>query len=262
MYKVEDLTLITGDDILLKKPVVKIRQPSIKEIALIGEGKFFRSLSIFEIDSKPLTDFINSIEERSDEEKAVMVSAITDYDNLLFFMRSSFIGGEQDKFKIVELTKTIFKLMMPEYNFVFNQETGVMLLMAQNEDSHSIVVDREFFGLIKDIARQIFLLDKFFGASEKTEMSAAAQKIADKMAESEKKIRKLKGENEDETSYFARILSIMGMERDLNYLSSLTVYQLNNQFERMNLFISYDQSVKASLAGAQNVEIIDWYKKI
>ena len=99
-------------------------------------------------------------------------------------------------------------------------------------------------------------------ADNANDIANAAQKIADKRAESEKKIRKLKGENEDETSYFARILSIMGMERDLNYLSSLTVYQLNNQFERMNLFISYDQSVKASLAGAQNVEIIDWYKKI
>lgn len=262
MYKVDELLLMTGGDILLEDLMVRIEQPSIKKIALIGEGQFFRGLNIFTLDSLALTDFIKSLEGVSEEEKVNMIESITDYDNLLFLMKASFANGGKDQFEIVELANVIFKLMMPDYNFAFSAERGDMFLMAQEENSHSIVVDREFFGLVKDIATQIFTLDKFFGASEKPEMSAAAQKIADKMAESEKKIKELKGENEEETSYFSRILSIMGIKSDLNYLASLTVYQLSNQFERMNLFTSYEQSLQAILAGASNVEMVDWYKKI
>ena len=54
----------------------------------------------------------------------------------------------------------------------------------------------------------------------------------------------------------------MGMHGDLDYLSNLTVYQLHNQFERFNLFTSYNQNMRALLAGATNVELVDWYKKI
>jgi hypothetical protein len=129
------------------------------------------------------------------------------------------------------------------------------------KDSHSIVVDGELFMKIKSVAEQIFLLDKFFGESQKEKLSPAAQKIADKIAKSERRIKEMNGEKE-EGSYFARILSIMGMHGDLDYLSNLTVYQLYNQFERFNLFTNYNQSVRASLAGATNVEFVDWYKKI
>ena len=54
----------------------------------------------------------------------------------------------------------------------------------------------------------------------------------------------MNGEKE-EGSYFARILSIMGMHADLDYLSNLTVYQLQNQFERFNLFTNYNQNMRA-----------------
>lgn len=262
MYKVDDLTLITGGNIIINDPPVEIQQPSIKQISLVGEREFFRSLNIFDIDSEPLVNFINGVENIDAEEKELMIEAITEYDNLLFFMKSSFIGEGQDQFQIVDMAKVVFNLIMPDYEFVFNQETGDMLLMNQKENSHSIVVDREFFDLLKDIANQIFLLDKFFGTSAQPEMSEGARRIAQKMEESEKKIRRMKGEEAEGTSYFARILSVMGLKKELEYLSSLTVYQLDNQFERMNLFVSYDQSLKAHLAGATNIEITDWYKKI
>jgi hypothetical protein len=92
-------------------------------------------------------------------------------------------------------------------------------------------------------------------------MSEAARKIADKIATAEKKIKQANGESQED-SQFARILSIMGMKNELDYLSNLTVYQLYNQFERFNLMTNYDQSMQASLAGASNVELVDWYKKI
>ena len=259
MYKVEELLLMTGGEILLKDPLVKIQQPTMKQIALKGESEFFRSMNIFYIGPEPLIEFINQLETLGEDEKEIILETITAYDNLLFLMRASTAGGA-DEYKVVELTQSAFDLLIPEYRFNFDPQKKEMSLISL-KDSHSIVVDGELFMKIKSVAEQIFLLDKFFGDSEKEELSPAAQKIADKIAEQERKIREINGENE-EGSYFARILSIMGMHGDLDYLSNLTVYQLQNQFERFNLFTHYNQNMKAALAGASNVELEDWYKKI
>ena len=97
--------------------------------------------------------------------------------------------------------------------------------------------------------------------SLKRKVEPSGTKIADKIAKSERKIKEMNGEKE-EGSYFARLLSIMGMHGYLDYLSNLTVYQLHNQFERFNLFTNYNQNMRALLAGATNVELVDWYKKI
>lgn len=250
---------MTGGEIFLKDPSVKIQQPTMKQIALKGESEFFRSMNIFYIEPEPLIEFINQLETLEEDEKEALLKTITAYDNLLFLMQASTVDGT-DKYKVVELTQSAFDLLIPEYRFNFDPQKQEMSLISL-KDSHSIVVDGELFMNIKSVAEQIFLLDKFFGKSEKEELSPAAQKIADKIAESERKIREKNGEKE-EGSYFARILSIMGMHGDLDYLSNLTVYQLHNQFERFNLFTNYNQSVRASLAGATNVELEDWYKKI
>lgn len=260
MYKIDTLTLMTGGDIQLKTPAVKIHQPKVKEIALIGEGKFFQGMNIFYIGSEPLEEFVNNLDTITEGEKNLLIESATAYDNLLFLMQASSLGENKDKFTVIDMTKTVFKLILPDYNFIFNSEKGVMLLMAQDK-SDSIVVDRDLFLQLKDIAVQIFLLNQFFDNEEQQDMSEAARKIADKIATAEKKIKQANGESQED-SQFARILSIMGMKNELDYLSNLTVYQLYNQFERFNLMTNYDQSMQASLAGASNVELVDWYKKI
>lgn len=259
MHKISELVLMSGLDIELDKPSVKIRQPKIKEIALIGEDKFFSSMSIFYIKPEPLMDFINL----SEEEKKIWIDSSTAYDNLLFLIQAIALGPGEEKEKLIESIRMAFKILVSTHTFHFNSERGIMLLNADDK-SHSIVVDRDLFLKFKSIAEDIFLLKKFFGESDQSKkLSPAAQKIADKMALSEKKIKELKNDkNSGDNSQFARILSIMGMKHELDYLSNLTVYQLYNQFERFNLLLSYEQSVQATLAGASNVEIVDWYKKI
>ena len=103
-------------------------------------------------------------------------------------MQASTVDGT-DKYKVVELTQSAFDLLTPEYRFNFDPQEQAMSLISL-KDSHSIVVDRELFMKIKSVAEQIFLLDKFFGESKKEKLSPAAQKIADKIAESERKSEK------------------------------------------------------------------------
>ena len=261
MYKIDSLVLMTGQPIELKESAVKIQQPKLKEIALIGESKFFQSMNIFYIGPEPLAEFIQNLDTITEGEKKYLIESSTSYDNLLFLMQASSVGGSADRFHVVEMTKTVFELIIPSHKFSFNAEGSVMLLMGRNM-SDSIVVDRDLFLVLKDICVQIFLLHKFFSSEDKNKLSEAAQKIADRMAEAEEKIKNMNNEGQGDDSQFSRMLSILGMNKELDYLSNLTIYQLYNQFERFNLFTNYDQGLRASLAGAANVELVDWYKKI
>ena len=145
MLKVHNLTLITGGDIELKEHLVKIRQPIIKEIALIGEDKFFRGLNIFRLENEALINFIQSLEDTDGTEKALMIEAIEVYDSLLFLLKISTAQQEQDKLGIIDLTGMMFKLLLPDYDFIFKPEEGNMFLIPIEEDKDSILIDRELF---------------------------------------------------------------------------------------------------------------------
>lgn len=261
MTKVNDLLLISGEPIYLEDHAVKVKQPSIKEIASIGEELFFQSLSVFSLNSEPFKVFIQRLEDISQEEKLYMIDNISDFDNFIFFMNMSEIDELKKQFDTKKLATTIFELVLPDFTLNFISEGSLVILKSNVEDSHSIVVDREFFADLKSVLSQIFMFDKLFENEADTNMSPGAQKIAEKMRKAEEKIRKIKGETGDE-SYFARILSIMGVKKELEYLKSLTVYQLINQFEREQLYANYQQGIQALVAGATDVEVEDWYKKL
>lgn len=261
MYKIDSLTLMSGADIILDKPAVRIHQPTIKEIALIGEGKFFQSMNIFYIDSTPFNSFVRELEDVSDEDKNDLILNATAYDYLLFLMQITSMSESDNFTTATALANTFFQCILKDYKFVFNSEESIMFLLSENL-SDSIVVDRDLFIRFRDISIQIFLLNKFFADVKTEPLSPAAQKIADKMAATEKKIKEMKSGGVEDDSQIARILSVLGVTKELSYLNNLTIYQLFNQFERFNLFTNYDQSLKASFAGASNIELVDWYKKI
>ena len=63
---VDKLTLIIGADLVIPETPVKIHQPTINEIALIGEERFFYSLNGFTINIGRIK---RTIEEKTEDEK-------------------------------------------------------------------------------------------------------------------------------------------------------------------------------------------------
>lgn len=250
---------MTGNPIATSNEKVKVYQPTIDEIDLIGEELFFKSLNIFFIGTEPLVNFLRQIGEVGEEDIKKIAENSTSYDNLIFVMRAT--SSLEDQGEFVQMAKMFFKVVTPGFNFAFNSETATMLLISEDK-SDSIVVDREFFEEIKSVANEVFLFETFFGGSrDKKDMCPEARRIAAKIEASERKLREMQGETDDE-SQVARILSIMGAGNELSYLKELTIYQLFNQFERMNLHTNHMQGFSAIVAGAKDIELVDWYKKI
>lgn len=261
MHKVDDLILLTAQDIVLqhKRQEIIIKQPTINEVALIGEDAFFQALGLFTLDPKPMKEFVSEIEGIESEVREAWVERITLYDYLLFLVSAT--EDQTGEISVQELLRLVFNLIMPKYNFQVTKRTGEMLLTSTGEMTNIIKIDQELFLKLEAIINQMFVLDHFFQKEVDIKRSKAAQEIADKMAASEKRISELQGETK-EGSYLTRLVSILGVHKSLDYLAGLTVYQLHNQFERYNLYEGHKRDVQASMAGAKIEKPVDWYKTI
>jgi hypothetical protein len=238
--KLNDLLLLSGNDIPFIGAEISLHQPTLKEIAFIGEDNFhigchfltFNKNNLSDEDKRNLegqSDFnifmsvINSKEKARHKTDALMVLA------LLF---------PQCKFKI---TKTEILLQLENFSSSINE---------QNYD--------EF----KDILNQIFCLTAEEGNSQYNPADALAARIAEKLKQRKEK---LEGERDKKIAIYSQFISILavGLKKDMNDLLNYTVYQLRDEFKRFQLKQDFDIYVRAKLAGAQDLEeVSNWMEDI
>jgi len=249
MYKVELLALITGIDISIAEYEVKIHQPTINEIALMGEERFFSLLNLFNLNVDSLKNTIRESLVNAPLEEREIINYLDEYGLLLFLVNTD------DTFK--NLFLDLCKLILKDYKVDF---LDYEIILRQEETM--CVFNSNLYYIIKDIIYQIFLFEKFFTVNEVKPVNDKAKQIADKLKRSKEKIKNMsQNDNNEDKSFFANIISVLGVKNDISELNHLTVYQLYNKFERFNLYLQYDQSIRALMAGAQ-IEIIDWFKQI
>lgn len=251
--KIDKLSLIIGADIIIPETTVKIHQPTMSEIALIGEERFFYSLNGFVINMEQVQRRIKEkVEEKEKQDN--MLANLNEYIILLQFLQS-----DQKLYKEFE---TLCNLLFIDYKVQILPDRIKMI----SEDPLKFPffdIDSEFFLSLKKTIQEIFKLSRITEQTSLNPKGKLAEKIASKMQKSRDKIEKLKGEAEqiEILSYYVSILGIGTNALNINSIKDLTIYQLYDQLERFNLYSQYDQSIRSALAGAK-VDIVDWLKKI
>ena len=79
MYSIDSLTLISGIDIPIPEIGVNIHQPTIREIAYIGEKSFYEAAQTIIIQKE---DFINGLENITQEDK-IALSQMSNFEIFL-----------------------------------------------------------------------------------------------------------------------------------------------------------------------------------
>jgi len=256
MYKVNSLNLMTGTDILIDNYSVKIHQPSMKEISIIGEERFFKSLNLFIVEyddlKQNLIDDLVTNNGDIGEEDLDTIKNFNDLDILLLLCRS-----DEETTRILS---DMFNLIFKDYKFEF-LKTELTMTITDTEGA-IVTMDIDLFNNIKNIISQIFIFNKLFDKDKYNPANDRAKEIIKKLEKSKKKIEAQNDSPNKADSFFANLISILGVTgQNVNEISNLTIYQLYNQFERYNLYMQYNQSLQAAIAGAK-VEIIDWFTQI
>lgn len=245
---ISELLLLSGNDIPFKEARLNIHQPTIKEIAYIGEENFFTGCELLNFSKDILTTEDKSLlENKSNFE--IFMSIMKDKNSVAI-----------QKSRLSAML--VLTLLFPDYNYAFMKDQLAFSLKDDNEEIYFI--NKDNFEEFKKILVEMFCLKR--GRDENLEynpQSEMARRIADKLRKGRAKAAAAKPSKK--TSLLSRYVSVLtvGEHKNMNDLLQLTVYQLFDEFERFELKSSYDAWFKARMAGAKDMEQVDnWMKEL
>ena len=236
------LSLICGTDYPVPECQVTLHQPTIKEIALIGEQDFFSGIQCLCLHK---TMFVK------DE------SLLGDINNFQIFMTIMSEPRTADKKQAV---LQVLTLLFPEYKIIFMPSS---LILTGNGET--IIIDENNFDFLQKAISDVCCTKN--GPMDQTSFNPAneqAKKIAEKLMRGRARVAEEKGQTN--ISVFTQYLSILtiGMKSmSLQELINLTMFQLYDLVERYTLYVSWDMDIQCRLAGGKpDSQPDNWMKTI
>ena len=241
---INDLLLLSGNDIPFVPAQITIHQPTIKEIAYIGEESFFTGTQMLNFSKNILT-----------EEDKVGLENTSDFDILIAILREQNAVMQKNR----NCVNMVLALIFPGYDITFEKDC---IKMVKENEEHKI--DNSNYEEFKSIISSIFS----FGNSKDSKpdfnpSGDLAKKIADKLKKRHQTLAEAKPTQKvDILSRYVSILTV-GQQKDMNALLNYTTYQLFDEFKRYELKVGHDIYVQAKMAGAKDLkEVEDWMQDI
>ena len=235
--------LICGIDLPIPECQLVAHQPTISEIAFIGEADFFigvQALCLYKsmfIEDKTLSD---------------------DITNFQIFMT---IMMDKESKKQKNAVNMVLKLCFPDYKILITPNS----LIFNKEGQSQIMIDEKNFESLQAILRKIFCMkDGPMDQQAFNPGNAKAQEIAKKLMRGRDRIAAEKGgSNSSVFSQYISILTVGLSSMSMQDLTKLTMFQLYDLIDRYNLYVKWDLDIRARLAGAKPKEESDnWMKNI
>lgn len=236
------LLLMCGTDYPVPECQLVIHQPSIKEIALIGESDFFTGIQCL---------CLNKSMFIKDE------SLLETTNNFQIFMT---IMSEKEAADKKVAVQQVCMLLFPKYKLMFTPNSMILT----NGDQTSMI-DENNFEFLQSALSDITCMKS--GPMDQTAFNPAnakAKEIADKLMRGRQRVAEQKGQSN--ISIFTQYLSILTVginSMSLNDLKDLTMFQLYDLVERYMLYVNWDMDVRCRLAGGSpDSQPDNWMKTI
>ena len=243
--KIDELFLLSGNDIPFYAGMIVIHIPTISEISRIGEEDFFKGIHFLLLDKDDLGS-----EDKSDLEK------LSNFDIFMSVMNSK--ESTKHKTDALKVLGLIFPNAKPKI------EKDKILLQQENIDVESSI-NKFNFDEFQNYICQIFCLASNGTKKEYDPEDGYAAKIAKKFEDRHKKLSKLQNDGEVKINFLMKQVSILtvGLKKDMNSLMRYSVYQLNDEFKRFRLKENFDVYIQAKMAGASDLEeVTNWMEDI
>ena len=236
------LALITGADIPIPECQLVLHQPTIKEIAFMGEHEFFVGVQTLTLHKSMFMDKDKGVPE-----------SIT---NFQIFMTLVYGKETADKKEIV---KQLFLIIFPKYKVLFTPNS---ILFQDDNGNH--MVDASNFESLQEILRMVFCVNSTdMDKQAFNPANDAAKEIAEKLMRGRQRVAAQSGENNH--SIFSQYLSVLviGTQLGFNELQTYTMYQIFDLMERYSLYTNWDIDLRCRLAGGKpDTQPDNWMKNI
>ena len=230
-----------GTDYPVPECQLVIHQPTIKEIAYIGEADFFSGIQCLCLNKSMFV---------KDE------SLLRDTNNFQIFMT---IMSEKEAADKKIAVQQVFTLIFPKHKVMITPRSVLV-----TGEGMTVQIDENNFEQLQAALTAICCLRT--GPMDQQSFNPAnakAREIAEKLMRGRQRVAAEKGQNN--ISIFSQYLSMLtiGLHIPLQELMNLTMFQLYDLVERYMLYINWDMDIRARLAGAKPESQPDnWMKNI
>ena len=240
----DSLLLLSGNDIPFAEVQLTIHNPTLKEIAYVGEENFLKGYQM-----------LNTSKNFLPTEGKVNLEDISNFDIFIAILKERNAVMQKNRscvFMVLALLFPSYAISILDEGIVLKKEGEVSKIPKENFEQFQTIIKQMFsFGLGED--EQDFNPD-----------GELAKKIAEKLRKRQQQLAEKEGDNLkiDIYSRYASILSI-GLGISLKDVLEYTPYQLFDQVNRYRIKDEADIYLKAKLAGAQDLkDPEDWMKDV
>ena len=241
----DELLLLSGNDIPFPEAQLTLHQPKIKEIAYITEDRFWAGCELLRFDKENLTQ----------KDKVNLINT-SNFNIIMMMMQGKNIQSHEARLNVL----SILALLFPAYKIKLKRKNIQLIDEITGELKE---INSNNFENFKKILISIFCLQN--KSKQYNPSGDLAQKIADKFKSGQEKRAKLAPNENKKIAILSRYISILavGERKNINDLMNYTIYQLMDEFTRFDLKNSYDQWERWKIAGAQDLKNPqDWFKDI
>lgn len=241
---IDELLLLSGNDLPFLQGKLIIHQPRVKEIAFITEQRFWSACELLKFDKSILLDQDkNELSNRSN------------FNIIMTMIQERNIESQKAHLNVLSL----LALMFPTYKINLKKN---IIQFRNNETNEVGEINQDNFQDFKKILISMFCLT----SKENKEYNPSgdlAKRIADKIRKGREKKAELAPSKK--IAIISRYVSILaaGQQKDINDLMNYTIYQLMDEFRRFELKLHYDVWQRFKIAGAKDMkDPEDWLKDI
>lgn len=239
---------MTGIDIPISELQATLHVPTVKEIAYMGEMKFFMAVQYLCLDKE------NLIQDET------LLLSLSNFQVLMKVLEQS-EDGKEKKSAII----TLFKLLFPDYITMITKNS---IILNNPDTKQTVLIDNNNFEQFQSIIKEILCVNNIFQGDNiiYNPVNAAAKKIADKLMKNRKKVAEIKNKENSSTSVLTRYISILTIgiqSMSLDKCSQLNLFQLFDLMERYTSFIEWETDLRVKLAGGKPDKPVEsWMKDI
>ena len=233
--------LIAGIDIPIVDYEIIMHNPSVKEILSFESQNFFVALQFLSLDK-------NDVSATED----VDLAKLSDFQILMQIIN---LDNGDKKF----ILKKTLELLFPEYKIYITPRSIVLTL-----DDFSLTIDELNFNILKQVLRDVFVLELDNFTSEYRPANKKAAEIMAKLEKAKQRAAMVDNKQFNKgTSILAKGVSVLsvGLETSYQEILDLTMFQYFDLFKRLLLKVEWDLYIKQLLVGGKPDPVDNWLEK-
>ena len=238
---------MAGADIPIPELRLVVRAPTIKDIAYMGEQRYFQAIQYLCLDKELLIQ---------DE---TLLSSLTNFQVLMKVLEQS-----QDREKKLSVI-TLLKLLCPDYSAVITKNS---IILSRKGENQPVLIDDSNFELFQTVIKQVLCVNSMLQGENiiYNPVNDAAKKIADKLMKGRRKVAELKAQEHRDESVLTRYVSILTIGTQVYTLEEccqLNMFQLFDQIERYTAYVEWDTDLRVRLAGGKpEKQVESWMRDL